>query len=69
MYGQGGYDPWGIYDMPIWWRRFTHKKIEEHYQKQKEAHDKQQNTLDINKPTKISKPDINPTYTTQGTKK
>lgn len=33
FHGNGGYD-WGtIYDMPIWLRKFTYHKLEEHYSK------------------------------------
>jgi hypothetical protein len=29
-----------VYNMPIWLRNFTFKKIQEHYQKEKDAYDK-----------------------------
>jgi len=44
--------------MPIWLRNFTFKKIEEHYTKEKEAYDKNSNTLKNSK--EISRPDIKP---------
>jgi hypothetical protein len=40
FYGKGGYDWHTVYDMPIWLRNFTFNKINEHYQNEKEAHDK-----------------------------
>ena len=40
FYGKGGYDWHTVYNMPIWLRKFTFNKINEHYQKEKEAHDK-----------------------------
>jgi len=59
FHGQGGYD-WGtIYDMPIWLRNFTFKKLEEYYNKQNEAQNKANNQLK-NDPKQISRPDINP---------
>jgi hypothetical protein len=37
FYGNGGYS-WGeIYNMPIWLRNFTFKKIKDHYDKQAET--------------------------------
>lgn len=59
FHGQGGYD-WGtIYDMPIWLRNFTFKKLEEYYDKQNEAQNKANNQLK-NDPKQISRPNINP---------
>ena len=40
FYGKGGYDYYTVYNMPVWLRNFTFQKINEHYQKQKEAYDK-----------------------------
>jgi len=59
--------------MPIWLRRFTFETLREHYEKQKEEIDKQQNMLK-NKSNKndISRPNIapkSPTYTTKAPKK
>ena len=59
FHGQGGYD-WGtIYDMPIWLRNFTFKKLEEYYDKQNEAQSKANNQLK-NDPKQIARPNINP---------
>jgi len=44
--------------MPIWLRNFTYKKLEEHYKKEEEAHNKQSNTLKND--SKLHRPDINP---------
>ena len=58
FHGNGGYS-WGeIYNMPIWLRNFTFKKIEEWYKKQEEAQNKQQNMLKNSK--EIARPNINP---------
>ena len=43
FYGKGGYDFHTVYNMPIWLRNFTFKKIAEHYKKEQEAHDKASN--------------------------
>ena len=58
FHGQGGYDWHIIYNMPIWLRNFTYKKLEEYYKKQEEKVNKQNNTLKNN--SKIDRPDINP---------
>jgi hypothetical protein len=58
--------------MPVWLRLFTFSKLKDHYDRQKEEMDKQQNMLK-NKSGKsdIAKPNIasNPTYTTKAPKK
>ena len=58
FHGQGGYDWHTLYNMPIWLRNFTYKKLEEYFKKQEEAHNKQSNTLKND--SKIHRPDINP---------
>ena len=58
FHGKGGYTWDIIYNMPIWLRNFTFKKIEEYYKKQEEAQNKNSNTL--KNPKEISRPDINP---------
>jgi len=45
--------------MPIWLRNFTFRKLEEHYKKEQEAIDKQNNTLK-NTSNDIHRPNINP---------
>lgn len=49
FHGQGGYDWHTVYNMPIWLRKFTFKKIEEHYIKQNEEMENQtgQNTTKL----------------------
>ena len=37
FHGNGGYDWQTVYNMPIYLRRFTFNKIQEHYTKQNEA--------------------------------
>ena len=58
FHGNGGYDWHTLYNMPIWLRNFTFKKIEEWYKKQEEAQNKQQNMLKNSK--EIARPNINP---------
>ena len=59
FHGKGGYDWHTIYNMPIWLRNFTFRKLEEHYKKEQEAIDKQNNTLK-NTSNDIHRPNINP---------
>jgi len=59
FHGNGGYDWHTLYNMPIWLRNFTFKKIEEYYEKQNEANDKQNNMLKNNS-KEIARPNINP---------
>lgn len=56
--------------MPIWLRKFTFHKIKEHYDKQNEEAEKQQNLLkNKNDKPKVARPDIAPTYTVKAPKK
>jgi len=57
--------------MPIWLRKFTFNKIKEHYDKQNEEAEKQQNMLNNKKNSskEIARPNISPTYTTKAPKK
>ncbi len=58
--------------MPIWLRRFTYETLYEHYEKQNEQAENQQNMLK-NKPGKeVTRPNIapkQPTYTIKAPKK
>jgi len=58
FHGNGGYDFHTVYNMPIWLRNFTFKKLEEHYKKQQESIDKNSKTLKNSK--EIARPDIDP---------
>ena len=58
FHGQGGYDWDTVYNMPIWLRNFTYKKIEEYYKKQDEANSKANKQLKNTK--EILRPNINP---------
>jgi hypothetical protein len=39
FHGKGGYDWHTIYNMPIWLRNFTFKKIQEFYDEEKKSYD------------------------------
>jgi hypothetical protein len=61
--------------MPIWLRKFTFNKLKEHYDKEKEEAEKQQDQLknrsnpkDIARPN-IAKPPVQPTYSYKAPKK
>ena len=54
FHGGGGYDWHTVYEMPIWLRKFTHKKIGDHFEERsKQA--KGQSSNDINKAKDILK--------------
>lgn len=62
--------------MPIWLRKFTFNKLKEHYDKEKEAAEKQQNQLknksnpkDIARPNITPKSSVTPTYSYKAPKK
>jgi hypothetical protein len=59
--------------MPLWLRRITFSLIKDHYEKQNEEAEKQQNLLKNknNGKSEISRPNIasKPTYTTKAPKK
>jgi hypothetical protein len=71
FHGNGGFSWDTIYNMPIWLRRFTFNKIKEHFDKQNEENEKQQNMLNNkqNSSKEIARPNIAPTYTTKAPKK
>jgi len=59
--------------MPIWLRRFTFETLKEHFEKQNEEAEKQQNMMKNNGKARgeISRPNIapKPTYTTKAPRK
>ena len=71
--GQGGYDWTTVYDMPIWLRKFTFETLKEHYEKQSEEANKQQNMLKNTNNKDVARPNIapgkQPTYTAKAPKK
>ncbi len=53
--------------MPIWLRKFTFHKIKEAYDKENAEYNK--NQIDPNKKELISKPNIQPSYSTKASTK
>mgnify|MGYP003152711131 CR=1 FL=1 len=62
FYGNGGYDWHTIYDMPIWLRTFTHKKMTEHYEeenrKMKQAQGKSGSSRSLTTDGKVTAPEF-----------
>ena len=72
FHGNGGYDYDTIYNMPIWLRKFTFQKIQEHFDKKNKANKPNKGDLAseetksaASKNRKISPP----SYVTKATKK
>jgi len=59
FHGQGGYDYYTIYNMPIWLRNFTFNKIKEFYENQNQEQKKAEASW-TNK-TNVPKPPVPPT--------
>jgi len=57
--------------MPLWLRKTTFNLLKEYYDKQNEEYEKQQNMLNNNSKTNITRPNITPTptYTAKAPKK
>lgn len=56
FHGQGGYSWSEVYNMPIWLRRFTFRKIKEHYDKQSESIKHSSNQQSVINPDGTVKP-------------
>ena len=71
FHGNGGYDWDTVYSMPLWLRRTTFNLMKEHYDKQNEEAEKQQNMLNNRGKNEIARPNITPTpdYITKAPKK
>lgn len=50
--------------MPLWLRRTTFNMLKEYYDKQKEENEKDQNIFTNKGKQEITRPNIDPTYTT-----
>jgi len=58
FHSKGGYD-WGtVYNMPIWLRNFTFKKMEEWFEKQNKENEKLLENKDYSK--EVARPAIQP---------
>jgi len=55
--------------MALWLRRTTFNLIKEHYDKEKEEYDKQQNMLNNKGKNEITRPNISPDYIAKAPKK
>ena len=80
FHGNGGYDYYTVYNMPIWLRNFTFNKMREHYENEAAQMKKAQGksgggTTVINSDGKVEAPEYlqnakrSPTYTTKASKK
>lgn len=57
-HGNGGFNYWDVYHMPIWLRRYNIRKINDIFEKQKEEYDKQNQQLNNNTENQVAKPNI-----------
>jgi len=71
FYGQGGYDYETIYNMPLWLRRFTYRKINEHYERKNDTTDTvDQSIKNMKAAGAVSNNKVQvPTYVTKASKK
>ena len=69
FHGNGGYDWDTVYSMPLWLRRTTFNLLKEHYDKEKEEVEKQQNMLSNKNKKEIARPNISPNYIAKAPKK
>ena len=73
FHGNGGYNWYDVYDMPIWLRNFTFNSIKRHFEDQKESQEKSKNDIDLANPDKSQLPERSkvpvPSYVTKASKK
>ena len=65
FHGKGGYTWSDVYSMPIWLRKFTFSQLKEYYDKEAKEYSSRK-TADT---SKITRPDIDPTYKSTVSKK
>ena len=58
FHGKGGYTWDTVYEMPIWLRNFTFKKLKEWYDKEQEQVEAQNNQLTNKNVAQIARPNI-----------
>ena len=58
FHGKGGYTWDTVYEMPIWLRNFTFKKLKEWYDKEQEQAETQNNMLTNKNINEIARPNI-----------
>ena len=71
FYGQGGYNYDVVYNMPIWLRKFTFHKLQEHYEKKnsQSQEDAYQTSIKNLKSVSSDKTINPPSYITKASKK
>jgi hypothetical protein len=67
FHGRGGYTWDTVYEMPIWLRNFTFKKLKEWYDKEQEQIEKQNNQLTNKNAAEVARPNIPATSTYNAT--
>jgi hypothetical protein len=67
FHGRGGYTWDTVYEMPIWLRNFTFKKLKEWYDKEQEQIEKQNNQLTNKNAAEVARPNIPATNTYNAT--
>jgi hypothetical protein len=67
FHGKGGYTWDTVYDMPVWLRNFTFKKLKEWYDKEQEQAEAQNNQLTNNNVAEVARPNIPSTSTYNAT--
>lgn len=68
-HGRGGYSWSDVYEMPIWLRKFTFKKIQEYIDKQNEEAENLKNKSSNTTKADIARPAIKPDYSFKAPKK
>ena len=60
FFGKGGYTFETVYEMPVWLRKFTYKKLIEYYEKENESIEKAESgqLQSLTKPKNTRKPDL-----------
>ena len=73
FHGNGGYNWYDIYNMPIWLRNFTFNSINKFYKDQEENRENGGNDIDLANPDKSQLPERSkvpvPSYITKASKK
>lgn len=69
FHGNGGYDWFTVYNMPIWLRNFTFNKISEHYSNQNSQKDVVEESIKNLKSEKNNNLVTPPSYITKASKK
>ena len=67
FHGKGGYTWDTVYEMPIWLRNFTFKKLKEWYDKEQAQAEAQNNQLINNNVAEVARPNIPATSTYNAT--